>query len=144
MTSDIILIGPIGAGKSTIAILLAERLGLPRCGMDDLRWPYMREVGYDEEVRKQIRRQDKHDRNVFAYWKQFEPHMVERLLAENRNCVIDFGACQSVYENEADFARVQIALSEYQNVILLLPCEDFDESLRILKGPCLGRSSRRV
>lgn len=38
MKSDIILIGPIGAGKSTVGALLADRLGLPQCSMDDLRW----------------------------------------------------------------------------------------------------------
>ncbi|HEY1408430.1 MAG TPA: shikimate kinase [Promineifilum sp.] len=38
--SEIILIGPIGAGKSTIGRLLAERLGLPQVSMDDIRYRY--------------------------------------------------------------------------------------------------------
>lgn len=37
MSAEIILIGPIGTGKSTLGRLLAEKLGLPRCSMDDLR-----------------------------------------------------------------------------------------------------------
>lgn len=134
MISDIILIGPIGAGKSTLAALLAERLGVPRCAMDDERWPYMQEAGYDPAVTDEIKKRDRHYRNVFAYWKRFEAHMVERLLAERRGCVLDFGASQSVYEDEADFARVQAALADYANVVLVLPSPDPAEALRVLKA----------
>ena len=66
MIPDIILIGPIGAGKSTLAALLAERLGVPRCGMDIERWPYMQEAGYDPAVADEIRKRDRHYGNVFA------------------------------------------------------------------------------
>lgn len=134
MIPDIILIGPLGAGKSTLAALLAERLGVPRCPMDMERWPYMEEAGYDPAIADEIKRRDRHYGNVFAYWKRFEAHMVERLLAEHRGQVIDFGASQSVYEDEADFSRVQNALADYANVVLVLPSPDPAESLRVLKG----------
>ena len=134
MIPDIILIGPIGAGKSTLAALLAGRLGVPRCCMDEERWPYMQEVGYDASVADGIRKRDRHWRNVFAYWKRFEAHMVERLLEEHRGCVIDFGACQSVYEDGADLARVRAALADHANVVLVLPSPYPAESLRVLKG----------
>ena len=134
MISDIILIGPIGAGKSTLAALLAERLDMPRCCMDEERWPYMQEAGYDPAVADGIRKRDRHWGNVFAYWKRFEAHMVERLLDENRGCVVDFGASQSVYEDEDDFARAQAALAHHANVVLVLPSEDLSESLRLLKA----------
>ena len=134
MLSDIILLGPIGAGKSTLATLLAERLGVPRCGMDMERWPYMQEAGFDAAVADGIKKRDRHYGNVFAYWKRFEAHLVERLLAEHRGCVIDFGASQSVYEDAADFARVQNALADYANVVLVLPSPDPAESLRVLKA----------
>ncbi|MEG4944360.1 hypothetical protein [Microcoleus sp. F4-D5] len=55
MSSDIVLIGPIGAGKSTVAELLADRVGLPQWSMDELRWDYYQEIGYDEELAKQKR-----------------------------------------------------------------------------------------
>jgi len=132
LKTDVILIGPIGTGKSKLARLLSESLGLPRCCMDELRWPYMKEVGYDAEIHAQIKEQSGW-RGVFEYWKPFEAHMVERLLAAHSGCVVDFGASQSVYENEADFARVQSALAPYENVVLLLPSPDLDESLRVLK-----------
>ena len=48
MNATVILIGPISAGKSTIARLLAEKLDLPHRALDDDRWNYYKEIGYDE------------------------------------------------------------------------------------------------
>jgi shikimate kinase len=131
MPSDIILIGPIGAGKSTVGALLANQLGLPQCSMDEHRWKYYREIGYDEEFAKQ-KRETEGFWGVYRYWKPFEAHSVERLLSEYKKCVIDFGAGHSVYEDVSLFQRVHRVLADYDNVILLLPSVDLDESVRIL------------
>jgi hypothetical protein len=69
---------------------------------------------------------------VIKYWAQFNAHAVERVLAEHHDCVIDFGAGHSIYEDEIDFQRVQCALAPYAHVILLLPSQDLDESVAIL------------
>ena len=47
MRREIILIGPIGAGKSTLGRLLADRLEVPSVSMDQVRWDYYRAIGYD-------------------------------------------------------------------------------------------------
>ena len=130
MPSDIILIGPQSAGKSTIGELLAARLNLPQYSMDELRWAYYNEIGYDDALAKQKRETGAWD--ISRYWKPFEAYAVERLLSEHTNCVIDFGAGHSVYNDPVLFQRVQQALSDYPNVVLLLPSPDLDESLRIL------------
>lgn len=65
MPSDIILIGPKGAGKTTIGKLLAGRLGLPQCSMDDLRFNYYKEIGYDEDLAARIRKEQGF---VELYW----------------------------------------------------------------------------
>ncbi|EDX83128.1 hypothetical protein S7335_306 [Synechococcus sp. PCC 7335] len=96
MPSDIILIGPQTAGKSTVGALLANRLNLPQCSMDEHRWRYYQEIGYDEALAKQ-KQKTEGARGLIQYWKPFEAYTVERLLLEHTNCVIDFGAGHSVY-----------------------------------------------
>ena len=54
---DIILIGPVRTGKSTLGKLLAEKLGLPQVSLDDLRWKYYGEIGYDEDLAQEFRKQ---------------------------------------------------------------------------------------
>ena len=131
LRSEIILIGPIGAGKSTLGKLLSERLGLPQCSMDAVRWDYYNEIGYSETTEEELRKSGGFE-SVYRYWKPFEAHAVERLLSEHRNCVIDFGGGHSVFEDDALFHRVQTALAPYRNVILLLPSPDLEESIRLL------------
>ncbi len=131
MSLEIILIGPIGAGKSSVAELLSSRLSLPQQSMDERRWDYYKEIGYDEDLAKH-KRETKGFREVYQYWKPFEAYAVERLLSEHHNCVIDFGASHSVYEDVALFQRVESVLAPYPNIVLLLPSPDLDESIRIL------------
>ncbi|MEL6128529.1 MAG: shikimate kinase [Cyanobacteria bacterium J06628_4] len=131
MPSDIILIGPQTVGKSTVGRLLAERLGLPQYSMDEQRWAYYKEIGYDEALAKK-KRETEGAWGIIQYWKPFEAHAVERLLSDRRNCVIDFGAGHSVYDDPLLFQRVQRALAPYPNVVLLLPSPDVEESIRIL------------
>jgi len=131
MKSDIILIGPISAGKSTVGSILASKLGISQCSMDDLRWDYYKEIGYDEELAK-YKRETEGFWGICQYWKPFEAYAVERLLSEYQECVIDFGAGHSVYEDAVLFQRVKQALAPYPNVILLLPSPDLDESVKIL------------
>lgn len=131
MSSDIILIGPIGAGKSTVGSLLATQLGLPQCSMDEYRWSYYKEIGYDEELAKH-KRETEGFWGIYQYWKPFEAYAVERLLSNHKNCVTDFGAGHSVYEDDSLFQRVQQVLAPYSNIVLLLPSSDLDESVQIL------------
>jgi shikimate kinase len=126
---EIVLIGPVRAGKSTLGKLLAARLGLPQATLDEQRWRYYEEIGYDESLAREIRQRGGFLALVL-YWNLFDAYAVERLLAENRDCVFDFGA--GIYWNDEILGRVQRALSPYRNVVLLLPSPDVEETLRIL------------
>ena len=132
MEKTIILIGPMMAGKSTVGRLLSERLGLEQFVLDDLRWDYFNEIGYDEEEARRIATSEAGMLGLLVYWKPFEVHAVERALADHSGCIIDFGAGYTVQKDADLFGRVEHALAPYKHVILLLPSPDPDESIAIL------------
>jgi shikimate kinase len=131
MKSEIILIGPSGSGKSTIAKLIAMRTGLPRRSMDELRWKYYDEIGYDRDLaRHHFNREGCW--GIYRYWKPFEAYAVKRLLADHDHCVVDFGAGNTVYEDDRLFHEIHETLAPYPYVILLLPSPDPQDSIEIL------------
>lgn len=131
MPSNIILIGPVRAGKTTVGRLLAEKLGVPDIVLDDLRWQYYKEAGYDPELAQRVRETGGFVALAF-YWKLFDVHAVERVLADHPEGIINFGAGHSVYESQEQEERLKEVLDPYPNVVLLLPSADPDESIRIL------------
>jgi hypothetical protein len=128
--SDPILIGPTGVGKTTVAALLGPRLGVPVVSLDRIRFGYYRELNYDEAQAARLRRES--FESLIRYWQPFDAHAVVRALGEHRGCVFDFGAIHSVYDDPAHFQKVAAALAPYPNVVLLLPSDDAEESVRIL------------
>ena len=132
MSSTVILIGPLGAGKTTVGQLLAEKLGLPFCSVDQVREYYYQKVGYDPTFAARIAASDQGIQGVLRYSNPFEAQMVQEILADYHG-VIDFGASNTVYEDKDLFARVENALVSYHNVILLLPSPDLEESDELLK-----------
>ncbi len=71
---------------------------------------------------------------LLQYWKPYEAYAVEQVLVTHSNCIIDFGAGHSVYEDDSLFARVQAALAPLPYVILILPSPDLEESTAILNA----------
>jgi len=129
MPDDIVLIGPVRAGKSTVGKLLAGRLGLPQVSLDNLRYDYYREIGFDEAHAQNLRKSEGFVAMMY-YRELFAAHAVERMLSDYQNCVFDFGA--GIYESDEMFRRVQKALAGYPNVVLLLPSANVEETLKIL------------
>lgn len=141
--SGIILIGPIGSGKTTIDTLLSKKLNMPQCSMDEHRWEYYEEIGYDHKVAERLDQAEGFN-GVYRYWKEFEIHAVERLLLAHKNSVIDFGAGHSVYENESYLERAKKALKPFNNVVLLLPSPDAGHALEVLSARNNFRSKDEI
>ncbi len=138
---NLILIGPGGAGKSTLAKLLGAALNVPSLDLDNLRKQYYPEIGYDHDLAEQ-KRHEGGMKALAAYWKPFEIYSVERMLQDYPvGHVIAFGAGQSVYEDEAFFRRAQTALAPHP-VILLLPSARRGRVAAAVERPDQGERTR--
>jgi shikimate kinase len=131
VVAPVVVIGPVGVGKSTVAGLLAGRLGWPHVSMDAVCATYYAEIGFDQTVSDR-RQQAAGVKGAYQGWKPFEAHAVERILADHGDAVIDLGGGHSVQEDASLFARVRAALAPVRNVVLLLPSPDPEESVRVL------------
>lgn len=132
MGASIVLIGASNTGKTTLAKLLAEALNLPMIDVDDLRWSYGAEIGYDPAHADELLRQG----GILArypYWKPFEIHAVERVLQDYpADHVIAFGAGNSVYDDPAQLERAKAALAPFPHVIWLQYTLDVDETAKVI------------
>jgi hypothetical protein len=129
--SEIVFIGPRAAGKSTLAALLGERLALPVVALDRVKWDYFRALGCDEAEAGRIREAQ----GFWAMTRWLQPYaiaMVERVLEDHRDCIFDFGAGHTMYDDPAFVSRIHAALTPFRNVVLVLPSPAEDESIRVL------------
>ena len=136
---EIILIGPTGAGKSTLGLLLADRLNLASVSMDGVAEPYYNECNFGIAVFQKLRA----EQGFLTTHRQWEPvrvQAIERVLSDCGRVILDLGAGHTHYEDPMMFDRVQQAISPCPNVILLLPSVDLDQSVRVLRERC--RSER--
>lgn len=116
--NTIILIGPMGTGKSTVAKLLKNKIeGIDRISLDD---------------RERLKILYKKERK-FGNFKNFEFVLTGTVLSSlNKPYIIDFGAGHSIYEDEILRSQMKKMCSQFKNIILLLPSKDKAKSREIL------------
>ncbi len=128
----ILFIGPVRAGKSTLAQMVAQQLGLQRVSLDEVRWNYYAEIGYDADLAKQIRTQGGFLAMLY-YRRLFDAYSVERVIGDYPQSVIDCGAGIGPFENTDHLKRIQSLFQPLPNIFLLLPSPNIDDSLQILR-----------
>ena len=117
---SILLIGPAGAGKSSVAEKISSKTGLPRYSIDSITKNDSKS-GY----RDKFKTTDDYNLAIIKA-------LVERAEYGNVSGVIDFGAGHTIYDNPDTFEKAKEIFSRFKNVILLLPSHDIDKSLEIL------------
>lgn len=131
--NSILLIGPMGVGKTCVAKALSEALGLPYVDSDALRWAYFaRQPDYDGQKVEALFEASR-GTDAFRYMKPFEARFTVHLLENGEDRVIDFGAGYSVYEDEVLFEWVRSAFAKYRHVLLLRYSKGEAESLAVLR-----------
>lgn len=128
---EIILLGPVAVGKTTTAKLLSEKLNKPLVSLDDLRFNYYKEIGYDNNHMK-----DLHAKAgimaIFQYGKIFDAYSIERILEDHQDCIFDFGGGNIVSGYNFDLERIKKALNPYENIVFLTPGADKEEVLKFI------------
>ena len=123
---SIILIGPSGTGKSTVAEELRKKTGMKRLCLDVIA-NRARDTGF---------------MNNFKNADEFNSYMIsetlERVKKEGSYGIVDFGAGHSVYDDQEIFEKVKSMLKPFKNIVLLLPDKDEEKSLNIMKSRATG------
>src|SRR5688500_1351846 len=119
---QVVLIGPVCVGKSTLLPFVAARLGRPYVDLDDVAEPYYEEVGRGRAALHEIGAA-RGDLGAYVWWQEGHPHAVRRVLEDHPDAVVALGAGHTTFTDDALFREVQDLLAE-RDVILLLPGGD--------------------
>lgn len=118
---SVLILGPRGIGKSTVGKILAEDLQLQYMSLDKLRiWNYKEEM---EEL------------GIEKFSEEGHLYVVKRTLEDygDKNSILDFGYVHFFYESEESKGKIIELLKPYENIFLLLPSPEIEESKAILK-----------
>ena len=131
---SIILIGPMGVGKSSAAKEIARILHMHYMDIDNLRWEYFsKQSDYNAQIVDEFFRDSK-EMEAFCYMKPFEARFTIDFLEKKHYGVFDFGAGYSVYEDMALFDEVKKSFQKYKHIIYLRYSDDAVESLEALRN----------
>jgi shikimate kinase len=131
LKKSIILIGPIGAGKTTIGRMVAEKLSLPSYSLD-AEPQLATSLGYDVEQYKSILIKNG-PRAAYEYRRSFYDRLVPKFLAAHDHGVLDFGGGHPVVPDREKQEAIKKAFEPYPHIFLLMPSPDVAESLSILR-----------
>lgn len=130
---SILLIGPVGVGKSTIANILLRKTELAYVGLDNLSEFYLNHYGYDFNKGKKLV-DSKEYLEYLKYRQSFNFLFTKRILDNiDRPSLIEFGGSDTITNKDEEKEKLKSSLKQFKNVILLLPSQNDEESQKILE-----------
>lgn len=128
---QIILIGPLAVGKSTIALALSEMLNIKNFPVDRLKWYYRLKNGYDLAHGTKILTESgflsliEYANNYFGLEEIIE-------IFSSFEGIIDLGATDIYSQDKHIQVKLIEFFTKFTNIILILPSSSVKESNTIL------------
>lgn len=135
---SIILIGPLGTGKSFLGEKISNVTNLHNHPVDKLKWYYRHQNGYNLSKSTQILKEHGFEA-LIKYAQQFFGAKEIKHLLEKFKGVVDLGASDTHFQSLAQLQELNEVLSPYKNVFLILPSKEIEKSIDILKSRLLKR-----
>lgn len=132
--SPLALIGPAGAGKSTVGELLAAMLGRSYVDIDEVGDRFYERVGQPAD--QLVARVASHGFAAAHRWWQPARLAAVAAIEEYPASVIAFGAGHSHFEDDG-YAQLAARAFDSAIVVLMLPSPDPAECVRVLRQRCL-------
>ena len=130
---EIILIGPMAVGKTTVSLLLSAKMNICNLPIDDVKWYYLLKNGYSISKANTILLDKGFQAKMKYFYNYFGIKEIKRILKDFKGGVFDFGATHTYFENVKVFKEIKKAFSPFHNIFLLLPTNNSDVNCSILK-----------
>lgn len=140
-STNIIIIGPVGAGKSTQGRLVATALGMQSLSLDSIANKYYEVSGFGPSEFQRVKNEESYLEAYRQWWPSLA-YAAQKVVTDYEDCVIDFGAGHSHYDDESLFKNVDRALARCSKVVLLLPVADLNRSVSLLRQKSIEERKR--
>jgi shikimate kinase len=127
----IILMGPIGVGKTTQAQLLSKELKAPVCTYDQVKYHYRKNVGFDETVADSIY-ESKGLYAMLCYMNEFKARTLAPIIEDYPGHIIDLGGGAQCFDEPHQVEMALKAFEKVENVFLLIPSKNVATSQKYL------------
>jgi len=129
----IILMGPVGVGKSTQAKLLAKELGQPRCSYDEVKASYLDDLGFNKKSAMAIEK-EQGEYAMFCHMNNFRYQILRRVIDEHPEHIIDLGGGIHCYNEPHQVDSAREVFDQIDEIFYLLPSRDLATNINMLPG----------
>ena len=129
----IILMGPVGVGKSTQAKLLSKELGWPRCSYDEVKSGYLNELGFNRRTALTID-EEQGEYAMFCHMNNFRYQTLRKVIEEHPGHIIDLGGGIHCYNEPHQIDSTKEVFDPIDEVFYLLPSKDLATNINTLPG----------